>query len=155
MLIKIPAQPPQNLPGKVQMRRPSPRNWTANAVESVSHVKNQCDRSWVFFASTVLESFHLEQSLPHSALRSSIPTFGGVPPDTLPVLPRHLWRPQSFPPADHGKSAMGRSLVTSVGIRKEHRQAGLLWPSPTLFHFSKNFTIFPVVSFDKSNRTSG
>ena len=45
---------------KVETRCPSTHNWNADLLESFVQVKHQCDRSWVFFACTEVESFHLK-----------------------------------------------------------------------------------------------
>ena len=106
LMLKIPAQHLQNLCGTIEMRRPSPHNWKANAVECFGQVKHQCDRSWVLFACPVVEYDHLRQSLPHNALSSSISSVRGIPLDSILSLPfRKLWRPQS----SHQRIVVGRS----------------------------------------------
>ena len=69
--------------------------------------------------SLVFPSHIMRQQCDHRALCSSVPHASRIPTNPMPFLPsRHLWRPQTFPPEENGRSATGHSLVTFCGIKK-------------------------------------
>ena len=115
----------QNLLGKIEMPLPRPQ------------VENQCYRYLVSFSCMVIESFHLQQGLPHSALRSSISSISGTPFNPIFELPfRNLWCSQGFPATNHRRHERNGTIARDVLRNQEkHSCASLLRPSPTLLHF--------------------
>ena len=104
------------------MCRPSPHHWKTDALEC------SCHRSLILSSCLVVESFHFHQC--------PSPSISGIPSNTIFVLSFcHLRRPQSFPPTDHRRHKRNWPLTRDIlRNQEEHRYAGLLRPSPTLFH---------------------
>ena len=95
-------------------------------------------------ASYLLNLFHLEQRLPHSALGSSVSPIGGISPSTIPLLPsQNLWCTESFPPANLGNQKSNGPFARDVlRHQSKHRCASLWQPSPTLLHLLQEFHHF-------------
>ena len=88
---------------------------------------------------------------------TSIPANCSVPIHAILLLPlRHVWCSQSFPPTYRRRHQRNRSLTRDIlRNQEEHRRAGLLRSFPLCSSFSKNSTIFPLVSCVKSIGTFG
>ena len=56
---------------EIEMRRPSAYHLETDSLESLHQVQDQSYRSLPSFSCMVIESFHIQQGLPHSAFSSS------------------------------------------------------------------------------------
>ena len=113
---------------KGKVCRPCPHNWKANSPKAFRPIKHCCCHSLISFSCMTIESFHLQQGLPHSARSSSISPIRGIPLNSILLVPsQHLWRSQSLPPTNdrknkrngppareqiHGMSFRSRTLVS-------------------------------------------
>ena len=118
------------------MRCPSPDHWETDPLGGLSQDQYQGDRSLIFFSCLKITSVHVQHIYPHHTIRSFISSISGTPFNTMFVLPfLHLRRPQSFPPTNHRRHERNWPLTRDIfWNQEEHRCAGLLQPSPTLFH---------------------
>ena len=155
---KIPTtQHSQDLPLEAEMRCPGPHHKETDSLERLRQVQRQGHCSWIFFSCSVPGPLHLHQDLADCSLSSSIPAVCGVP------ITRYFcchFATSGALIASHqrinvGISAIGLSLVTFLGNRKNivvHACCGHFPPFST---FSMNSTISSHVSFVQSKGTFG
>ena len=135
------------------MSRPSPYHSQTYPFEGFRQIQDQGCRSLIFFSCLEFESFHVEQDFPHRSLSSLIASISGIPFTWILVfatLPR-------LAPSELPTNGSRNWPFTSGTPRnqEEHRCAGLLPPSSTLFHLLQQFHHFSSFSWSNSEQLWG
>ena len=137
---------PQNLPGKIEMRRPRPHNWETDLLKRLGQVQHQRDRSMVHCSCFEVKPFHLAHGFPNGTLRSSTASTSHIPNNSMPfLLPLHLRLTQflTFSHQSGQKSNEWGVRLWHFGIRKNMVAHACCGHVPHCSTFSKCSTSTP------------
>ena len=105
--------------GKLKVRRPGPHHGETDPLECLRQAQDQGHCSHIFLSRAIFEPLHFRQNSPNCRLSSSISAISRVPINPILLMPlRHFWCPQSTDVSNVGINAIGLSLVTFFGIKK-------------------------------------